>query len=215
MTTTSTGAGIVWSVVVPIKRLDRAKSRLALPDGPRADLALAMANDTVRAAMATRSVGEVVVVTDDQRAGRLLRAIGARVVADRPDAGLNPALRHGMRHASHDAVGFLSSDLPALRPGDLESALEAAAAHQHAVVGDAEGTGTTLLTTSRGTAVTPRFGPGSLAAHLADGAADLTGQAGAGLRRDVDTLDDLRRALRLGVGAETSRRADVALAAGR
>lgn len=209
MTTMSTGAGVVWSIVIPVKRLDRAKSRLEVREALRANLALAMASDTARAAMAATAVGEVVVVTDDVRAARALRAIGARVVSDQPNAGLNPALRHGMHQALYDAVGFLSSDLPALRPADLGSVLNAAASRDHAVVADIEGTGTTLLTTRRGTAVTPRFGPGSFAAHLAAGAADLTSLAAMGLRQDVDTLGGLDRALRLGAGTQTLRQAGV------
>jgi 2-phospho-L-lactate guanylyltransferase len=55
-----------WSVIVPVKELHAAKSRLNRPD--RADIALAMARDTVRAAAAATAVAEVVVVTDDPRA---------------------------------------------------------------------------------------------------------------------------------------------------
>jgi 2-phospho-L-lactate guanylyltransferase len=49
-------------------------------------------------------------------------------------------------------------------------------------------------------ALEPRFGPGSAARHGA-GAAALIG--GAGLRQDVDTSDDVRAALLLGVGPRT------------
>ena len=44
--------GDQWSVLVPIKRLDRAKTRLALNTADRTDIALAMATDTVRAVLA-------------------------------------------------------------------------------------------------------------------------------------------------------------------
>jgi 2-phospho-L-lactate guanylyltransferase len=57
-----------WSLVVPIKRLDVAKSRIDLDPVDRADLAMAMATDTVAAAIGCPLVGHVVVGTDDPRA---------------------------------------------------------------------------------------------------------------------------------------------------
>ena len=82
-----------WGVVIPVKRLALAKTRLAAyGDQHREALALAFAADVVVAALL---IGTVVVVTDDERAGPVLAALGARVVADDPDAGLNPALEHG------------------------------------------------------------------------------------------------------------------------
>ena len=79
---------LTWSVVIPVKVLARAKSRLAGLAGPaRSELALAMAADTVRAAAACPVVATVVVVTDDPAAASALGALGAWVVADEPDAG--------------------------------------------------------------------------------------------------------------------------------
>ena len=58
-----------WGLVVPVKRLDVAKSRLAAhgEDGRRR-LALAFAQDVVRAAVACPVVRRVLVVTDDDEA---------------------------------------------------------------------------------------------------------------------------------------------------
>ncbi|HKT04447.1 MAG TPA: 2-phospho-L-lactate guanylyltransferase, partial [Rugosimonospora sp.] len=85
--------GSNWLAVVPVKRLAAAKSRLrgALPGVPHEDLALALVLDTVGAALRCAAVGEVVVVTDDARVRDAVRGIGGGVVADAPDAGLNPA----------------------------------------------------------------------------------------------------------------------------
>src|SRR5437764_512473 len=55
-----------WMLVVPVKPLARAKSRLSGPAGPhRAELALAVATDTVSAALRCSRVRGVLVVTDD------------------------------------------------------------------------------------------------------------------------------------------------------
>ena len=194
-----------WSVVVPAKRLVVAKTRLRpVTDGlavAHADLVLALLADTVAAAVACPVVAEVVVVTDDPAAGEVVRGLGARTVADVPDRGLNPALEHGARSVTGPAVAALSSDLPALRPGELAAALTSAADHARAFVADAHGTGTTLLTTV-GSRLDPRFGPGSAAAHRASGAVPLPGDW-PGLLRDVDTDTDLSAALALGAGPRT------------
>jgi 2-phospho-L-lactate guanylyltransferase len=208
-----------WSVVVPAKRLSVAKTRLrpltaVLGDGTAAGhdaLVLALLADTVAAALACPVVAEVVVVTDDEAAGAVVRGLGARTVADEPDAGLNPALEHAASGIA-GPVAALSSDLPALRPAELADALGQAAGRPRAFVADAHGTGTTLLTAVGGP-LRPAFGPGSAAAHRAGGATDLVGDW-PGLVRDVDTDGDLRAALALGAGPRTTALLARLLAAG-
>jgi len=96
MTAQPADSPLTWSLVVPVKVLARAKSRLAVLAGPhRAELALAMAADTVAAALACPAVDRVIAVTDDAAAARVLAGLGALVTGDDPGRGLNPALRHG------------------------------------------------------------------------------------------------------------------------
>jgi 2-phospho-L-lactate guanylyltransferase len=201
-------SGLPWAIIMPVKRLAAAKSRLQVTPEMRAELALAMALDSVRAALACPVVAAVVAVNDDPEVGSQLRALGATVVLDEPDAGLNSALEHGASVARRiDAavgVAALSADLPALRPAELAVVLEAASGATSAVVADTSGTGTTLLTAGPGTSLRPAFGPDSRAAHLAAGARDLSALAGPSLRRDVDTLADLRVVDALGCGPATS-----------
>src|SRR6478736_5811946 len=93
-------APLTWSLVIPVKVLARAKTRLASLAGPdRPALALAMAADTVAAALDCPQVGRVIVVTDDPQAAEVLAGLGAVIVPDRPGRGLNGALRHGAAHA--------------------------------------------------------------------------------------------------------------------
>jgi 2-phospho-L-lactate guanylyltransferase len=198
-----------WAVVVPVKRLDVAKTRLAVAPELRRQLALAMALDTVTACVAASSVEAVLVVTDDATAAERLRAVGADVVADEPDAGLNPALSHGARVLArrHPGCGIaaVSSDLPALSPAALDGLLATAAVVDLGCVADAAGTGTTVLAARDAASFRPSFGAGSLRQHLDDAAADLTADADARLRRDVDTVEDLAGAVALGCGAATTR----------
>lgn len=198
-----------WFLVVPVKRLEVAKTRLGPPyDGARQDLARCFALDTVAAALSSPPVLAVVVVTDDASAAGAMRDLGAEVVPDEPDAGLNPALSHGAevaaaRHPGCGA-GALSSDLPALRPAELTAALARAAEHAASFVRDADGEGTTLVTARGPTALRPLFGPDSARRHASSGHHEITGGGLDSLRRDVDTADDLAAALALGVGPCTT-----------
>ncbi|WP_456825567.1 2-phospho-L-lactate guanylyltransferase [Cellulomonas sp. P5_E12] len=194
-----------WVVVVPVKPAADGKTRLAsaLSPSSRERLVRAMAIDTIVAAAAAEGVERVVVVTAD---GPLRELLAATVeLVDEPGGGLNAAVRAGIDRARAGDVGIaaLLGDLPALRPADLADALSMAAAHDRAVVADADGTGTTLLTALPGLALDPRFGAGSAAAHERAGHVRLAVPATSTVRRDVDVADDLAEVVRLGVGGAT------------
>jgi 2-phospho-L-lactate guanylyltransferase len=202
-------APITWSVLIPVKLLARAKSRLAALAGPRrSELALALAGDTVAAVLRCDQAARAIVITDDPVAAGELAGLGALVVPDEPDDGLNAALRHGAAHAAArwpgSGTAALSADLPALRPAQLTKALRAAAAWPSSFVADAAGDGTTLYATAPGVPFQPAFGLASRARHAAGGAAELNLDGVPGLRRDVDTPDDLRDAVALGIGPRTA-----------
>lgn len=258
--------GAAWTVVVPVKSLSAAKTRLAPEHTPaeRAALARAFALDTVDAARTARTVRRVVVVSDEPAIERELREVpGVEVVPEVGPRGLAAAIAHGVavarapdrwsgsgaasyrdpapgddpqdleksqmrggtRHprpldagaasgagagagSAEVAVAVLLGDVPALRPDDLDRALQVAARHPLAFVPDAEGTGTTLATARGGEQLTAHFGQDSAARHAAAGFADLAaahpGAIAPGLRRDVDTAEELREAVAFGVGERTS-----------
>ncbi|GAA3005461.1 2-phospho-L-lactate guanylyltransferase [Streptosporangium longisporum] len=196
-----------WTLVVPVKTLIAAKTRLAAAAGPhRAALAVAIACDTVEAALRCALVARVVVVTADPVPAEALAGVGAHVVGD-PGAGLNAALRHGAAEAVRlepgGAVGALQADLPALRPAELARVLAAASAFDQAFLPDGAEVGTTFYGVRAGVPFTPGFGGESRARHLRRGAAELSVEGVESVRHDVDTPDDLRRALVLGVGPRT------------
>ncbi|MFB8777079.1 2-phospho-L-lactate guanylyltransferase [Streptomyces broussonetiae] len=199
-----------WTLVVPLKPLARAKSRLAdtAADGLRPGLALAFAQDTVAAALAAPVVRDVAVVTDDALAARELAALGARIVPDEPASGLNAALAHAAANVRalrpESAVAALNADLPALRPAELARVLDAAAEFPRAFLPDAAAIGTTLLAAVPGQELRPAFGADSRARHRASGAVELRLTAVDSVRQDVDTGEDLRAALALGVGPHTA-----------
>lgn len=212
-----------WRLVVPIKGGAGAKSRLHPPPGvSRASLARAIARDCLAAACSGMPRGRVHVVTADPDTAVLAQRLGAAVVPD-PRLGLNAAVAVGIAAAagaarasraaqglsrpdaspgSGAAIAVLLGDLPALRPEDLVAALSAAAGFERAVVPDADGTGTVLLTARRG-ALEPAFGAGSAERHVRAGHERLDLDLPR-LRTDVDDDLSLTRARALGLGPATS-----------
>jgi 2-phospho-L-lactate guanylyltransferase len=218
-----------WTVLLPVKVLAQAKSRLAALAGERRlELALALASDTVSAVVACPEVARVIVVTSDPVAGPRLSSLGALIIPEaRPGARgrdsqpspqpspdgsqhlLNAALRRGATVAARrwpgTGLAALTADLPALRPAELAEALRAASDVAGPVfVPDAAGVGTTMYAVATAGQFRPMYGGASRARHAAGGATELVLGGIAGLRQDVDTPDDLRAAVALGVGPRTA-----------
>lgn len=203
-----------WTVIIPVKSLPQAKTRLAssLTDAALHEtLVRAIRADTIAAAQDADGVARILVVLDTVDA--LDGATDAHLHEDVPqtcelmvqvEPGLNASLREAADHAAArwpgDGIAALVGDLPALQPHELGSALAAAASTPTAFVADADGVGTTLLTALPGAAFAPEFGAESAVRH-ARVAAPVA--AAPGLRQDVDTEADLRRAVDLGVGPRT------------
>ena len=168
-----------------------------------------MAADTVRAAAACPAVAAVVVVTDDPAAATALGALGARVVADEPDAGLNPALAHGATVAAaswpeqrHRGAGRGPARAAArgTRPGAPGGRAVAGGVRgrrggqrHHAVRGPPRG-----RRSGRVSARDQRPGTGT------GGATEIGLPDVPSLRSDVDTPADLQNAITLGVGPRTA-----------
>lgn len=194
----------MFAVLVPLKRPDRAKTRLARSGvAEHQRLAVAFAWDTIAAAAASPLVQDVWVVTD---AADLVPA-DAHHLPDEGDGDLNQALARAAaairRTQPSLGVAALCADLPALNPADLTEALKASGAAR-SFVADAAGTGTTLLIAPSDTDLDPAFGEGSAGRHADSGATPLTASL-ITLRLDVDTAEDLERARAVGVGDHTLR----------
>lgn len=194
-------------VLTPVKPFTLGKSRLVDVSAPRRrSLAEAFARDALAAVVTCPVVAQVVVMTTEASL-----VTGATEYETRPDpvpGDLNASLVAAVRDASQHWPGLrpvvLCADLPALTPEVLADALVDAAArapYGAAFVPDRAGTGTTLYTAPY-EAFAPRFGPGSRAAHLADGAVEV--RADVRLRQDVDEPGDLQHVATLGVGHHTA-----------
>jgi 2-phospho-L-lactate guanylyltransferase len=195
-----------FALLVPVKAWDRAKTRMVEPTSlSRAltrELAGAFARDAIAAAAAADRVSRLYVVTDQPD----FTAPGVTVLPDEGAGDLNAALRAAALRvrAHHPGLGIaaMCADLPCLRAEDLGVALDEPAADRW-FVADAAGSGTTLLAASPEADLGPAFGVGSAARHESSGARAVRA-AVESLRLDVDTTDDLRRAVTLGVGPHTA-----------
>jgi len=195
-------------VLVPVKSLDRGKSRLAgIPDADRRALAVAFALDTLAAARETPGVAEVVVVSDDDEAVAGALRLGCRSLPDTGD--LNGSLRAAALRIDEIVGGgypvALCADLPGLDAPALGQALSVVDVSSAWFVPDHLGIGTTMYA-APAARFAPRFGGGSRAAHLRAGAREITVAADR-LRRDVDTLEDLVALAGLGLIGPHSGRA--------
>jgi 2-phospho-L-lactate guanylyltransferase len=193
-----------FALLVPVKTLSLAKSRLTVTGGgDREPLMRAFALDAISAAIRSPAVAQVHVVTDDPG----FDLDGAHRLPDEGDGDLNRALHHAslrVRLVDPDlAVAAMCADLPSLRTEDLTDALSAGLTPRW-FVADSAGTGTTLLAAGPGVGLEPHFGTGSALRHEESGASPIRAEL-ASLRRDVDTEDDLAAARDLGVGEHTAR----------
>ncbi|MGV9827437.1 2-phospho-L-lactate guanylyltransferase [Gordonia sp. NPDC003429] len=211
--------------VLAVKDLRDAKTRLAVIPGPpsgRAELVLAMLADTIAALLAA-GVDRIVVVSPDETVRELAARAGARPIPeDISGGGLNAAYAQGAAHARAlwPVAGMalmIQADLPAAAPHSLRQIIEAAAPDTQSIVADRSGAGTALLLRPIAIDELPRFGTDSAAAHRNGGATELDpqGTRWPDVRTDVDTVDDLRAAMRLGVGPRTRIAAISVAGAGR
>jgi len=204
MLTSTSGSGTEtpFALLVPVKTLTHAKSRLTgLPDDVRRALVTAFALDALAAATSCPAVGTVTVVTDEPDLAGLVRDLGCDVLPDEGAGDLNRVLQRAvLALRPRGPVAAMLGDLPCLLPEDLEQALDAV--QDTGFVADAEGTGTTLVAVRKPASFMSHFGARSRAAHVAAGIVEITLEVSS-LRRDVDTADDLAAARLLGVGPRT------------
>jgi 2-phospho-L-lactate guanylyltransferase len=191
-----------WAII-PVRGLERAKSRLAGPldAEERRDLVSHLLRRALEAATGSSLVAGTIVVSSDPAALEIARTSGAVPVADL-DRGMNPALDLARTEAvaqGATALVVLPGDLPWLDRDTLDGVLRApevtgsGAAPLVALVPDRHGTGTNVLVLAPPEVIDFAFGVGSRAEHArratAAGAAYV--ELGGPLNVDLDTTEDL------------------------
>ena len=188
----------VWALV-PVKRLDRAKSRLAeiLDPADRKQLAKAMLTDVLATLGRVEGLAGILVVTSDVEVAALATEHDAAVLADPPETGFNEAVQHGMRWLDdryHAGAVVVPGDIPFVTVAELDAVLDATRASPVVIVPATRDGGTNLLAIAPPLLMPPAFGPDSFARHVAAAHAlgiqpSILRLEGAG--HDIDVAADL------------------------
>jgi 2-phospho-L-lactate guanylyltransferase len=159
------------TAILPIKRFNAAKQRLAAGLGgeQRRTLAAAMVEDVLEAIGAARTIERTIVVSGDPIAQELAAAAGAEVVPDPEDGGHVEAALAGIARAELAGAGcvvLLPGDCPLLDPRELDRLLTGVPERYVGIVPDRHGAGTNALVLSPPSAIAPAFGEGSRERHV-------------------------------------------------
>ena len=159
------------TAVLPVKRFDAAKQRLAagIDEERRRHLAAAMVADVLDAIGEARSIERLIVVSGDPIAQELAANAGAEVVPDPEDAGHVQAAQAGIARAEAEGaerVALLAGDCPLLDPRELDKLLTGVPGSYVGIVPDRHGSGTNALLLSPPSAIVPAFGEGSRERHV-------------------------------------------------
>jgi 2-phospho-L-lactate guanylyltransferase len=188
-----------WALI-PVKSLDRAKSRLApvLNASERRVLAVLMLQDVLEQAIQCPLVEHIAVVTADTDIAGMLRKWPVRVIDEQQPRGQSRAVRYAcdrLAAAGASSVVVLSADIPTALASEVGELLQAATRSPSVVVAtDRHGTGSNGLALSPPTAIHPCFGHNSLRRHHESAARNGVPVATLrlrGLALDIDDPSDL------------------------
>lgn len=189
----------IWAIV-PVKPLQRAKSRLAkvLNRDERANLSRQLLEHTLETLAEVPQVERTLVISRDSEALAIARSHGARTVAEWGNPQLDKALVRASlvaRGYGVSAVLVLPADLPLLSQQDVEKLISASGQPPEVILApDRRGTGTNAILSSPPGLIDYNFGPDSFKHHI-----ERAKAAGArveicnlpSLELDLDVPDDL------------------------
>jgi 2-phospho-L-lactate guanylyltransferase len=160
-----------WAIV-PIKPLNRSKSRLSgvLTGEERAELSRRMLVHTLNTLNGVQEIEHTLVVSRDTHALSIARQHGARTVAERGSPKLNQALVRATIVAQGYGVSgvlVLPADLPLISVEDIQMLIDKAKDPPVVVIApDRHGSGTNALLASPPGLIDYDFGPDSFEQHI-------------------------------------------------
>ena len=161
----------VWAIV-PVKPLQRAKSRLSkvLSRSERATLGRKLLKHTLEVLAQVPAVERTLVVSRDSEALALARDYDAKTVTERGSPPLNKALVRASLVAQGygvTAVLVLPADLPFLTKEDVEKLIASSGSPPEVVLApDRRGKGTNAILSSPPGLIEYEFGPESFSEHV-------------------------------------------------
>ena len=161
----------IWAIV-PVKPIQRAKSRLAkvLSRDERATLSRQLLKNTLETLAGVTQVERTLVISRDSEALAIARCQGARTVAEWGNPQLNKALVRASLVAQGygvSAVLVLPADLPFLTKEDIEKLISVSGKPPEVVLApDRRGNGTNAILSSPPGLIEYDFGPDSFEQHI-------------------------------------------------
>jgi 2-phospho-L-lactate guanylyltransferase len=195
----------IWAII-PVKPLNRAKSRLSSVLSPeqRQELAESMFRHVLQVVKQVPQIMGTLVVSRDGRALAIAREYGARTVMESGTPELNTALMRATQVVARwrgNGVFVLPADLPVISEADLSGMLELARHNPSVVIAtDDDEDGTNAMLIRPPGLIRYAYGGGSFQRHI-----ELAQKAGAavevyhskGLALDIDMPADLEAYERL------------------
>ena len=186
-------------VIIPVKRLDNAKSRLSslLTDDERKQFCLKMLEDVLRTVKSTRRIHQTVVVSRDPAVLRIAETFGV-VYLKEGKTGLNEAVSEAIdwcveRRAT--SVIVLPADIPLVTPTDLNGILSLGEKASMVISSSISGKGTNALLLTPPNASPTFYGPNSFQRHIQEALKrkiSLRRLRSPRIALDVDTVEDLK-----------------------
>lgn len=189
----------LW-VIMPVKPLLRAKSRLAgvLSPAQREKLALNMLIHNISLLKTIPAVSGILIISRDTKVLSIVRDLGVNTVQESGQPELNSALMRAtdlLRTWGTDAVLLLPTDIPLVCAENIEQMIHLGRFRDSVVIApDAQKNGTNAMLIHPPGGIQYSYGEGSFERHAAS--AELAGMVlhiyeSERLAADVDTPDDL------------------------
>ncbi len=190
----------VW-VIVPVKPLKRAKSRLSsvLSAEQRFEFAEAMYRQVLSVVLQAQSVAGVLVISRDTKALSIARDMGVKTIQESSPSDLNPALHRATQMAKlwrADATLILPVDLPFLTVNDVDQMVGMGRGEDPCIViaTDREKDGTNAMLIRPPDLIGFQYGDGSFIRHVSaarEQKAKVYIYASDTISLDIDVVADL------------------------
>jgi 2-phospho-L-lactate guanylyltransferase len=135
----------------------------------REQLTVAMLKDVLSVLRKSRQVGSVTVVSADKNARSISRRFGANFLWEGKRRGLNKGLKLAISNSERrgaSSVLVIHSDLPLLKPREIDEFLEQSQGYSVSLTPSKDGTGTNALLMRPPRVIRPVFGRDSFRKHL-------------------------------------------------
>jgi 2-phospho-L-lactate guanylyltransferase len=185
-------------VIIPVKRLDNAKSRLSslLTDDERKQFCLKMLEDVLRTVKSTKRAHETVVVSKDSTVSKIAKNFDATYLKERT-MGLNKTVSEAVDwcvEMGAISVLVLPADVPLVAPMDLNRIFTLGETASMVISPSRNGKGTNALLLTPPNVSQTFYGPRSFQRHIKEASKlkiSFRRYRSPRIALDIDTVEDI------------------------